>query len=42
MITPRQHLIAIMCDDIEAMVEVLRAKESQFLSTIEEPSNWGR
>lgn len=33
---PRQHLIAIMCDDLEATVVELRAKGAQFRGSIEE------
>ena len=33
---PRQHLIAIMCDDIDATVEELRARGAQFRGGIEE------
>ena len=33
---PRQHSIALMCDDIEATVEQLRAKGAQFREAIEE------
>jgi hypothetical protein len=33
---PRQHSIAIMCDDIEATVEELRAKGALFRGPIEE------
>ncbi len=33
---PRQHSIAIMCDDIDATVEELRAKGAQFRGPIEE------
>ena len=33
---PRQHSIAIMCDDIDATVEELRAKGAQFRGAIEE------
>jgi catechol 2,3-dioxygenase-like lactoylglutathione lyase family enzyme len=33
---PRQHSIALMCDDIEATVEELRAKGAQFRGPIEE------
>ena len=33
----RQHSIAIMCDDIEATVDELRAKGAQFRGPIEEP-----
>jgi hypothetical protein len=33
---PRQHSIAIMCDDIEAAVEELRAKGALFRGPIEE------
>jgi hypothetical protein len=33
---PRQHSIAIMCDDIDATVDVLRAKGAQFRDAIEE------
>jgi hypothetical protein len=33
---PRQHSIAIMCDDIEATVEELRAKGAHFRGPIEE------
>jgi predicted enzyme related to lactoylglutathione lyase len=33
---PRQHLIALMCDDIDATVEELRAKGAQFREGIEE------
>lgn len=33
---PRQHSIAIMCDDIEATVNELRAKDGQFRGPIEE------
>ena len=33
---PRQHLIALMCDDIETTVEELRAKGAQFSGGIEE------
>ena len=33
---PRQHSIAIMCDDIEATVNELRAKGAQFREEIEE------
>jgi len=33
---PRQHSIAIMCDDIEATVDELRAKGAQFHGPIEE------
>jgi catechol 2,3-dioxygenase-like lactoylglutathione lyase family enzyme len=33
---PRQHSIAIMCDDIEATVEELRVKGAQFRGPIEE------
>jgi 4-hydroxyphenylpyruvate dioxygenase-like putative hemolysin len=32
---PRQHSIAIMCDDIEATVNELRAKGAQFRDPIE-------
>jgi len=33
---PRQHSIAIMCDDIDATVDELRAKGAQFRGPIEE------
>ena len=33
---PRQHSIALLCDDIEATVEELRAKGAHFRSVIEE------
>ena len=33
---PRQHSIALMCDDIDATVEELRAKGAQFRGPIEE------
>jgi catechol 2,3-dioxygenase-like lactoylglutathione lyase family enzyme len=33
---PRQHLISVMCDDIEATVAELRAKGAQFRDAIEE------
>jgi hypothetical protein len=33
---PRQHSIAIMCDDINATVDELRAKGAQFRGPIEE------
>ena len=33
---PRQHLISLMCDDIETTVEELRAKGAQFRGAIEE------
>ena len=33
---PRQHSISIMCDDLEATVEELRAKGAQFRGPIEE------
>ena len=33
---PRQHSIALMCDDIDATVEELRAKGAQFREGIEE------
>ena len=33
---PRHHSIALMCDDIEATVEELRAKGAQFRGPIEE------
>jgi catechol 2,3-dioxygenase-like lactoylglutathione lyase family enzyme len=33
---PRQHSIALMCDDIEATVDELRAKGAQFRGPIEE------
>ena len=33
---PRQHLIPLMCDDIDATVEELRAKGAQFRGPIEE------
>jgi hypothetical protein len=33
---PRQHSIAIMCDDIDATVTELRAKGAQFRGPIEE------
>ena len=39
---PRQHSIAIMCDDIEATVEELRAKGAQFRGPIEEREYAGR
>jgi hypothetical protein len=32
---PRQHSIAIMCDDIEATVDELRAKGAHFRGSIE-------
>jgi catechol 2,3-dioxygenase-like lactoylglutathione lyase family enzyme len=32
----RQHMISLMCDDIEATVEELRAKGAQFRGPIEE------
>src|SRR5215211_9183063 len=33
---PRQHSIAIMCDDIDATVEELRAKGAQFRGPVEQ------
>ena len=33
---PRQHLIAVMCDNIEATVAELRAKGAQFRGPIEQ------
>jgi catechol 2,3-dioxygenase-like lactoylglutathione lyase family enzyme len=33
---PRQHSIAIMCDDIDATVDELRAKGAQFRGSIEQ------
>ena len=33
---PRHHAVALMCDDIEATVEELRAKGAQFRGPIEE------
>jgi 4-hydroxyphenylpyruvate dioxygenase-like putative hemolysin len=33
---PRQHSIAIMCDDIEATANELRAKGAHFCGPIEE------
>jgi catechol 2,3-dioxygenase-like lactoylglutathione lyase family enzyme len=33
---PRQHSISLMCDDIDATVDELRAKGAQFRGSIEE------